>query len=68
MLYKPQQGGIRNPGILYKDGKYQMFCMYFKDGEARRDDDMWRSVSPDGVHLPPCGSRCGGSASFDLLF
>ena len=49
MLYKPEQGCMWDPTVLWHDGKYWLVSMY-KTGITEPDDYMWLASSDDGVH------------------
>lgn len=49
MLYKPEQGCMWDPTVLWYNGKYWMVSMY-KTGVTAPDDYMWLASSDDGVH------------------
>ncbi len=49
MLYKPEQGCMWDPTVLWHNGKYHLVSMYKIDPTAP-DDFMWLAQSEDGVH------------------
>ena len=54
MLYKPGEGRLWDPSVIWYEGKYFMFAMYrFPKGEDR---NMWVATSVDGVHWEDVGT------------
>ena len=48
MLYKPEQGCMWDPTVLWHNGKYWLVSMY-KTGITEPDDYMWLASSADGM-------------------
>lgn len=67
MFYKPEHGGIWDPTVLYRNGKYYMVSMYFKDEDVRHDF-MWLAQSEDGVHWKDVGAVLEDPAGICKMF
>ncbi|MCX6930517.1 MAG: hypothetical protein NT154_46030 [Verrucomicrobia bacterium] len=51
MIFRPEQGAIWDPSILWHDGKYYAFMMYNKDGrDGLAAGNCLLATSTDGVH------------------
>lgn len=62
MIYKPENGCMWDPSVLYHDGYYYMVSMYKQDAD-KKDNFMWMAKSEDGVHWESVGpvleDKCG---------
>src|SRR5688572_23234452 len=63
MLYRPRDGAMWDPSMIYHDGRYFLFSMYETAEETAssreagtRWTDVWCAVSDDGVHWDDVGS------------
>ena len=54
MIYKPENGCMWDPSVLYHDGYYYMVSMYKQDAD-KKDNFMWMAKSEDGVHWESIG-------------
>lgn len=51
MLYRPDQGAMWDPSILWWNGHYHAFMMYSRDtGNGLEAGHCIKAISPDGVH------------------
>ncbi len=48
MVYMPARGVMWDPSVLWYDGKYYMFSMYWP--AAAGFESVWLATSSDGVH------------------
>ena len=48
MVYMPPRGAMWDPSVLWHDGKYYMFSMYWP--AAAGWESVWLATSSDGVH------------------
>jgi hypothetical protein len=57
MIYKPHDGAMWDPSVLWHDGKYYAFMMYNKDGhEGLAAQHCLLATSTDGVHWDDQGA------------
>ena len=54
MIYKPQNGQIKDDAMFYHEGKFYLFSMYHKE-DSDVYNNIWLAISDDGVNFQDYG-------------